>query len=217
MNRKWFSIAALVIAATALLSLSSCAHNQHLASIQVQPSAGGTFFTADLTAFFQFKAFGTYVHPPHTADITDQVDWQTDNPQVVQVNSSGVVSPSGGCGLGNVFATFKDGSNLVVSNSSPVTVDGPASSGCPQSGATHNLSVNVASGAGNGAITSSPAGINCGTVCSAAFAVNTSVTLTAAPIPPHTFGAWGGDCTGASGTTCNVSMTTDIAVTATFN
>jgi hypothetical protein len=218
MNRKWFSIAALVLAATSLLSLSSCAHNQHLTSILVQPSAGGTFFTADLTAFFQFKAFGTYVHPPHTADLTDQVDWQTDNPQVVQVTSAGVVSPSGGCGLGNVFATFKDGSNLVVSNSSPVTVDGPASAGCPQSGATNNLSVSVVSGAGNGSITSSPAGINCGTVCAAAFAVNTSVTLTASPINGHTFGVWGGACAPAgSGTACTVTMTTDMAVTATFN
>jgi hypothetical protein len=213
MNRKWFSIAALVIAATSLLSLSSCAHNQHLTSIQVQPSAGGTFFSADLTAFFQFKAFGTYVHPPHTADLTDQVDWQTDNPEVVQVTSSGVVSPSGGCGLGNVFATFKDGSNLVVSNSSPVTVDGPASAGCPQSGATNNLTVGLT---GTGTVTSSPAGITCGTVCSARFATGTPVTLTAVPTLPATSVTWG-NCDTSSATTCSVTLQVDRVVTAAFN
>jgi len=34
---------------------------------------------------------------------------------------------------------------------------------------------------GNGTVTSSPAGINCGTTCSASFARNTTVTLTATP------------------------------------
>jgi Divergent InlB B-repeat domain len=216
MSRKWFSVIVLIAVAAFLFSLSSCAFNQHLTSIQVQPSAGDTFFTADPSLFFDFKAFGTYIHPPHTADITDQVTWQTDNPQVVQVTSSGVVSPSLGCGLGNVFATLKDGSNLVVSNSVPVTVDGPASLGCPQSGATHNLSVNVTSGGANGVIVSSPAGINCGTTCSAAFAVNSSVALTPTPITPHTFGGWV-NCTTTSGTTCNVTMTTDVTVDASFN
>jgi List-Bact-rpt repeat protein len=216
MYRKWFSIAALVAAATIMLSFSGCAHNQHLVSIQVQPSAGGTFFSVNPNAFFDFTAFGTYVHPPHTADITDQVTWQTDNPQVVQVTSKGVVSPSLGCGLGNVFATMKDGSNLIVSNSAPVTVDGPASQGCPQSGGTHNLSVNVTNGA-NGVITSAPAGINCGTTCSAAFATGSSVALTAAPNAGHTFGNWVFGCTSVLGATCNVTMNADVTVSATFN
>jgi hypothetical protein len=215
MNGKWFSVAALVVAAASLLAVASCGHNQHLASIQVQPSAGGTFFSADPNAFFNFKAFGTYTHPPETADITDQVQWQSDNPQVVGVTSAGVVSPGGGCGQGNIFATFKDGSNLVVSNSALVIVDGPASQGCPTAGATHNLSVNVTGGA-NGVITSSPAGINCGATCAAAFGSGSSVALTASPISGHSFGSWGG-CTTVSGTTCNVTMNSDLTVTASFN
>ena len=213
MNRKWFSIAALIIAATSLLSVSSCARNQHLTSIQLQPSAGATFFTADTSLFFDFKAFGTYVHPPETKDITTQVDWQTDNPQVVTVTSAGVVSPGGGCGLGNVFATFKDSSNLVISNSVPVTVDGPASAGCPQSGATHNLTVQLT---GTGTVTSSPAGINCGATCSAQFATGTPVTLTAAPTAPATSVTWG-NCDTSTATTCSVTLNVDTVVTAAFN
>jgi Divergent InlB B-repeat domain len=126
------------------------------------------------------------------------------------------VSPSLGCGLGNVFATFQDGSNLIVSNSAPVTVDGPASLGCPQSGGTHNLSVNVTGGA-NGVIASAPTGINCGTTCNAAFATGSSVALTATPNLGHTFVGWGLGCTSVIGATCNVTMNADVTVSATFN
>ena len=42
MNRKWFSILALIAAATFFFNLSSCGFNQHLVSIQVVPS-GVTF------------------------------------------------------------------------------------------------------------------------------------------------------------------------------
>jgi hypothetical protein len=212
MNRRWFGIVALSLAATALFSLASCARNEHLTSIQIQPSAGGTFFSADPSLFFNFKAFGTYVHPPHTADITDQVAWQTDNPGVVQV-SSGVVSPNIGCGLGNVFATFKDGDNQVVSNSVPITVDGPASEGCPQGGATISLSVTLT---GTGTVTSSPAGISCGTICAAQFSTGTTVTLTATPTSPATAVTWGG-CDTSSATACSVLLEASTVVSATFN
>jgi hypothetical protein len=216
MNGKWFSIAVLVATAVLLLSFSGCGHNQHLTSIQVQPSSGGTFFAADPSLFLDFKAFGSYIHPPQTKDITTQVTWQTDNPQVVQVTSAGVVSPNLGCGLGNVFATFKDGSNLVISNSVPITVEGPASQGCPQGGGTHNLSLSVTNGS-FGVITSSPAGITCGTTCAVPFAAGSSVALTAVANTGHTFGGWGVGCTTISGATCNVTMNADVAITATFN
>jgi hypothetical protein len=213
MNRRWFGIFALSLAAATLFSLASCARNQHLTSIKIQPSAGGTFLIADSSLFFDFKAFGTYIHPPHTADITDQVNWQTDTPQVVQVTSAGVVSPNLGCGLGNVFATFKDGDNEVVSNSVPVTVDGPASEGCPQSGATSSLSVSLT---GTGTVTSSPAGISCGTICAAQFSTGTTVTLTAAPTSPATAVTWGG-CDTSSATGCSVLLEANRIVSATFN
>jgi len=212
MNRRWFGIFALSLTATVLLSLASCARNEHLTSIQIQPSAGGTFFSADPSLFFNFKAFGTYVHPPHTADITDQVEWQTDNPEVVQANA-GVISPNTGCGVGNVFATFKDGNNEVISNSAPITVDGPASEGCPQGGATSSLSVGVT---GTGTVSSSPAGITCGTICAAQFSTGTTVTLTAVPTSPATGVTWGG-CDTSSATSCSVLIEADTVVNAAFN
>src|SRR5258708_22149982 len=131
MSRKWFSLLALIAIATAFLSFSSCGYNQHLVSINI-PEKGGTFGAVGPGLFFDFKAFGTYIHPPQTKDITNLVTWQSDNPQVVQVSSAGVVSPSPnlGCGVGDIFATLKDGSNEVVSNSVKITVNRPANLGC---------------------------------------------------------------------------------------
>ncbi|HEY6337952.1 MAG TPA: hypothetical protein VIW68_05620 [Candidatus Sulfotelmatobacter sp.] len=219
MNRKWLGkwvAMLLVIAAGSLLvNLSSCAFNQHLISIQLQPG-DGTFSAVDPNAFFNYKAFGTYIHPPKTVDITNMVHWQSDNPQVVQILSPGVVSPNTNCGVAQIFASFHDSPNDVVSNLVTVTVDGPASLGCPQGSVTENLSVDV-TGAANGVIVSSPSGINCGTTCSAAFAFGSSVALTPTPNTGHTFGGWGVGCTTVTGTTCNVTMNTNVAVSATFN
>jgi hypothetical protein len=215
MSLKWFNILALVAAATLLFSLSSCAYNQHLESIQVQPSTGGTFGASDPALFFDFKAFGTYIHPPQTKDITDLVTWETDNPQVVKVSSAGVVSPNLGCGLGNITATFQDGSNLVVSNSVPVTVDGPASSGCTPAGPEPILTVTVA-GTLTGTVTSSPAGITCstGSSCSSQFTAGSTVSLTAAPA--SSFQSWNG-CNATNGASCTVFLENSTTVTATFN
>src|SRR5271154_2966560 len=133
MKAKWFGVFALIATATLLFSLSSCAYNQPLISINI-PFSGGTFGAPDPSLYFDFKAFGTYVHPPATKDITDIVTWQTDNPQVAQVGSTGVVSPNTGCGLANIYATYYDSPNDVVSNSVPITVNGPAADGCTPAG-----------------------------------------------------------------------------------
>src|ERR1022692_5025193 len=91
MTRKWFGkwigIFALVGAGIWLLSLSSCARSTKLTGITIQPPSG-TFGAVDPTIFFQFKALGTYIHPPKTVDITNQVTWQSDNPQVIQITRS---------------------------------------------------------------------------------------------------------------------------------
>ena len=51
---------------------------------------------------------------------------------------------------------------------------------------------------GNGDVSSSPAGINCGPTCSAMFAESLgTVSLTATPQPGWEFAQWTGDCTGA--------------------
>ena len=77
----------------------------------------------------------------------------------------------------------------------------------------HTLTVTKA-GTGSGTVTSSPAGIDCGSTCAVTFPGGTMVTLTATPAAGSTFTGWSGDCTGTG--TCTVTMDQDRAVTATF-
>ncbi len=70
-------------------------------------------------------------------------------------------------------------------------------------------------GAGNGTVTSNPAGINCGSTCSAGFTNGTAVTLTATPVGFSSFGGWSG-CDSVSGNQCTVTMNANRTVTATF-
>jgi hypothetical protein len=70
-------------------------------------------------------------------------------------------------------------------------------------------------GNGAGTVTSSPAGINCGPTCAAAFDDGLDVTLTAAPSNGSTFTGW--SISGCPGTApCTVSITAASSVTATF-
>ncbi len=68
---------------------------------------------------------------------------------------------------------------------------------------------------GGGTVTSSPSGINCGFVCSNAYAAGTSVQLTATPASGYVFSGWSGACTGTS-TTCTVVVSATATATATF-
>jgi parallel beta helix pectate lyase-like protein/List-Bact-rpt repeat protein len=68
---------------------------------------------------------------------------------------------------------------------------------------------------GNGSVTSAPAGINCGSTCSATFAPGTSVTLTATPASGSVFTGWSGGGCGGTGA-CALTLTTATSVSATF-
>ena len=70
-------------------------------------------------------------------------------------------------------------------------------------------------GTGSGTVTSSPAGINCGSDCSEAYNEGTNVTLTATASAGSTFAGWSGACSGTG--ECSVTMNADETVTATFN
>jgi hypothetical protein len=216
MNRKWFGIIALVAAATLLFSLSSCGFNQHLVSISIQPAAGFVFGADDPSLYGNFKAYGTYDHPPETKDITTLATWQSDTPQVAQVTSSGVVSPNTTCGMANIFASFYDSPNTVVSNEAHIVVDGPAAVGCTPAGPQPILTVSFA-GTGTGTVTG---GVSCSTpsACSDQFQIGSTITLTATPTGTSTFGGWA-NCNSTSGpnaTVCSVMLENNVTVTATF-
>jgi hypothetical protein len=76
----------------------------------------------------------------------------------------------------------------------------------------YTLSVSVS---GNGTVTSSPDGINCGSVCTMNYSSGTSVMLTATPAGGATFNNWGGACSGNG--SCLVTMNSLESVTAMFS
>jgi hypothetical protein len=71
-------------------------------------------------------------------------------------------------------------------------------------------------GVGSGRVTSSPAGIDCGSDCSAAFANGDSVSLTAAAAENSNFVGWGGDASGTDDAV-TIVMTEDKTVSAAFD
>ncbi|MGA8488807.1 MAG: hypothetical protein WB711_00210 [Terriglobales bacterium] len=129
MRRNWLNLLLICLAA---IVLPSCGSSQQLVGIQVTPTAvvfGGT----DPALFVQLTATGTYVHPPATKNITNQVTWTSDTVQVAQVTATGGVSPNTNCGTAGITASLMTNSpkGNVITGMTNVTVDGPAASGCP--------------------------------------------------------------------------------------
>ena len=102
-----------------------------------------------------------------------------------------------------------------AASSCTVTVDQARTTGAafqPITGTNFALNVAVS---GSGSVASSPAGINCGSACSANFAAGTAVTLTATPAAGQQFTSWGGACSGTQ-PTCALQLTQVRAVQAVF-
>jgi len=226
MSRNWFSVAALVVAAFTLLTFSSCGDKQELVSIQVQPgteTVGASNIPVSQDAGFQVQlsAQGTYIHPPVTKDITNQVTWASNTPQMFTVNSTGLLTATGAA-CGNTLVSAKvttnaDGSGLSASGAE-ITGYMTANLVC-FTGTGPTVTVNSA-GAGAGTISSAPAGLGCslsnGSSCMGSFPTGTSLTLTASATN-GAFVSWAG-CDSTTGTVCSINnLTSDVTVTVTFN
>jgi len=110
-----------------------------------------------------------------------------------------------GCSSGTHVCT------VTMSQARTVTATFTNTSGTP----TQRLLTVAKQGGGQGTVTSSPAGINCGGTCSTTFDDGTSVTLAASAAPGSTFAGWEGEGCPSTGT-CTVLMNQARNVTATF-
>jgi hypothetical protein len=111
-------------------------------------------------------------------------------------------------------AAASGSSTLTVTNWSVLGNAGAVSGWLTSNPPSLTLSINK-TGSGSGTVTSSPAGINCGSVCSYAFPYNTAVTLAAAPDLTSILSGWSvGNCSGTG--VCTVTMSTILSVTATL-
>jgi len=111
MNWLGYRLATLAAAVLCTIGLPTCGHDQQLVSITIQPSVE-TFGNAatpvidDTGLKVQLKASGNYIHPPVTKDITDQVTWTSNTPQMVTVDSTGLITATGqACGNTLITAT----------------------------------------------------------------------------------------------------------------
>jgi hypothetical protein len=129
MNRK-LSIAALLVAAIALLNLSSCARSQQLTGITLQPSGGFVF--EGYNAAGQFTALGTYIHPPQTKDVTGSVVWSLDIANFGTITQQGLVTytRTDGCGSGQVTATYTESDGNVFVGTAAVAGANNSNAAC---------------------------------------------------------------------------------------
>jgi len=103
---------------------------------------------------------------------------------------------------------------IVLSSCGGGSGTGSGSSNGSPSPTNFQLSVQ-SSGVGQGMISSSPSGINCGQTCSATFSSGTQVALTASPMANSFFAGWSGACSGSG--VCNVTLMQNTSVKATFS
>ena len=92
-----------------------------------------------------------------------------------------------------------------------VTMD--ASKTCTATFTLNTVSLSV-SKTGNGIVTSTPSGVNCGTSCSFNFVAGTAVTLKANPEAGFAFAGWSGGCTGTAD--CSMTLSSNNTATANF-
>ena len=126
MRGKWISVAGLIFVAAVLLTEPSCARPQQLVAINLTPTLGFVF--EGYGAQGQFTAWGTYIHPPETKDITDEVVWSLDIAYFGTLTQTGLITytRTDGCGSGNVTATWYSNpsdpeAGSAISGSAPVS------------------------------------------------------------------------------------------------
>ena len=87
----------------------------------------------------------------------------------------------------------------------------------PLDNVVQNYALSVSrQGTGSGTVSSTPAGIDCGSSCTANFAAGTQVALAAKPASGSSFAGWSGACSGST-SSCTVNMNSSLSVTANFN
>jgi len=120
MIRKWLGVSVLAVIAVVLLNTSGCARDQKLESITLSPSGGFVF--QGFGAAGQFTAYGNYIHPPETKDISAIVTWSLNIANFGTVSSDGLVTytRTDGCGSGQVTATYNNSDGSVVTANASV-------------------------------------------------------------------------------------------------
>src|SRR5690348_12746497 len=223
-------VGAFIVAGAMTMSLS-CARDQQLVSITIQPDtqtfgASNIPVPADAGLSVQLRALGHYIHPPVTKDITGQVVWTTDDVQgqMVSVTPSGVLSAVGGaCGNSLVFATVNTNYSAGNRPSKGAIVTGQMTANVVcftgSNGNTALLSILITP-AGEGTVSVSAPNqstVTCTQNCTLSFPIGTGpITLTAAPNSTFSFTGYS-NCQTQAGLQCTITtLNVDTTITASF-
>jgi hypothetical protein len=167
----------------------------------VQAWVGGRINPADSVTIDSFRADPATIAPGESSLLS----WTTTNATSVSIND-GVNGLNGSMRVSPAVTTtyrmVAQGPAGTATAAATVTVNA----------ASFSLSVSTT---GSGSVTSVPAGISCGSTCSAHFPSGTSVKLTAVPAGGAAFSGWSGACSGTAAT-CTVAMSADKSVSARF-
>lgn len=229
MNRFLLRSAGALAILGFFLAALSCAHDQQLVSIEIQPIAE-TFgapnipVPADAGLQVQLRALGHYIHPPVVKDVTDEVVWVSNTPQIATITSTGLLTAAGqACGGALVSATITNNSSSGNRPSKGALVTGTMTTNVVCfTGATGNnalLTVNLVP-QNEGTVTVSGGGLStvtCTANCTLPFAIGAAnITLSAAGSNGHAFVNWG-NCSQPSGNQCTIqALDADLIVTANF-
>jgi trimeric autotransporter adhesin len=133
---------ALLLAGVAL-SISSCS-SPSLVSIAITPTTQYFSYGAGLTV--QFTAIGTFAqgnHPKTTKDITNEVTWKSNTPDIATISSSGLLTTTGAAyGTTNITASMNGFTGVVTANASANVCapgDTVTSTGCTAPSTPTNL------------------------------------------------------------------------------
>ena len=189
-----------------------------VANITCGASVNGTLSTSDCT--LSDGSYADMYSFPATAGRAVQIDMSSSafDTYLMLANSSLSLLASnddGGGGLNSriTYTPTSSGTLVIIANS--LSAGAAGSYNVALQCATPNVTLTVVkAGTGQGTVTSSPSGINCGSTCTASYASGTTVTLTATPSSGSTFSGWSGACSGTGA--CTVSLTAARSVTATF-
>ena len=227
MNRFFLrSVGAIAILGFFVAALS-CAHDQQLVSISVEPGtetfgASNIPVPADAGLSVQLKAFGHYIHPPVTKDVTDQVVWMSNSPQIATVDSTGMLSAAGdACGGALVFASITNNTSAGNRPSRGAEVVGQMNANVVCfTGTTGNnaLLTIIIAPAGGGTVTATPPGIICPSTCTLPYTTGSGpIQLTAAPANGKSFAGWSGCLNIGPPEQCTIGLlNADQTVTASF-
>jgi hypothetical protein len=173
----------------------------------------------------QLLAIGNLTGNGAVQNLTNNVTWISSNTQDVTVSPTGltttVFNPAFGTGYGSdITAIGVTTSGSVITSTILETV---VSSTTTAPVVVPPILTVFLAGAGTGSVTTTNGTApllacgNGGAVCNQSFAVGSAVTLTETPAPGSTFINWSANCTKSTPTSCTITVTNDVTVSATFN